>query len=234
MRGILCVIPARGNSKGIKRKNLKKLNGNPLIYYSIKSAIESSSISRLVVSTEDQEIADLALRYGADVPFLRPKSLSEDNIHSVFPVIDVLKKLKQIENYEPDGVMMFLPTSPLTTANHLDEATNLFFNTRSNVISVTEYDKPLSAIRLIKKEKLVPVIRTKNYNIQRQDYQHYIVNAAIYISTPDKLINNQTFHIPDVTPFIMDKEFSMDINDIIDFQICESILFNSQKMKNEK
>ena len=153
MKELLCVIPARGNSKGIERKNVKKLNGNPLIFYAINSAIKSSFVTRLVVSTENQEIADLATKFGADVPFLRPKSLSQDNIHSVFPVIDMLKKLEQKENYIPDGVMMFLPTSPLTTEKHLDDAINLFFNKRRNVISVTEYDKPLSAIRLIKKEK---------------------------------------------------------------------------------
>ena len=180
-----------------------------------------------VVSSEDQEISEVAKEYGAEVPFFRPRELAEDDVHSVFPVIDVLIKLKELENYEPDGIMMFLPTSPLTTRNHLDEAIDLFFQSKKNVISVQEFDKPLSAIRLIKKEKLVPVIEAQNYNIQRQDYQHYIVNAAIYISTPDKLINSQTFHIPDVTPYIMDKEFSMDINDIIDFQHCEYLMANN-------
>ncbi len=229
MKEVLCVIPARGNSKGIKRKNLKNLCGKPLIYYAINTALKSKNISRVIVSSEDDEIASISKQYGADVPFLRPNNLSEDNVHSVFPVIDCLEKLKKEESYNPDAVVMFLPTAPLTTSKDLDNAINLFFSMVTNVISVCDFDKPIASIREIIDGHLVPIIKKKNYNIQRQDFKYYIVNAAIYVSSPKTLIKNKTFHTKNVLPLNMKKENSLDINDLIDFEICEYIL--KQKTK---
>jgi N-acylneuraminate cytidylyltransferase len=222
---VLCVIPARGGSKGIPRKNIKSLAGKPLIYYSITAALQSKSVSRAIVSTEDNEIAKIAKEFGADVPFLRPEELAKDNVHSVYVTIDVLEKLKERESYAPDVVIMLLPTSPLATSKHIDDAVSLYFqHNKGSVISVCPFELPILAIRKIEKSKIKPLFNVKNFNVRRQDAELYFVNAALYIAKPEDLIKNQTFHGDEVYPYIMSKEDSLDINDEHDFKIAEFII----------
>lgn len=221
----LCVIPARGGSKDIPRKNIKPLVGKPLIYYSINTALQSKLISRVIVSTEDNEIAKIAKGFGADVPFLRPSKLAADNVHSVYAILDIIEKLKERESYIPDAVIMLLPTSPLTTSKHIDDAISLYFkHNNGSVISVCPFEKPLSSIRKIEQHKLNPIFKVKNFNVQRQDSQLYVVNAAIYITKPERLIKYKTFHKGEVYPYIMSKEDSIDINDELDFEFAEFLL----------
>jgi CMP-N,N'-diacetyllegionaminic acid synthase len=222
---ILCVIPARGGSKGIPRKNIRLLAGKPLIHYSISAALGSKFVSRVIVSTEDNEIALIANDLGSEVPFLRPKELAEDNIHSVYPVIDVLKKLEATERYVPEAIIMLLPTSPLTCSHHIDEAFKRFSDLKSgSVISVCPFDKPVSAIRRIDGGMMKPVIDVENFNVQRQDFQLYIVNASIYIAKPAVLFKAKTFHTNEVYPYVMKKEDSLDINDMNDFENVSRII----------
>ena len=125
---VLGIIPARGGSKGLPRKNIKLLNDLPLISYSIASGLESDYITRLVVSTDDKEIAKISKNYGAEVPFLRPKELAQDDILD-FPVIEhSLNWLEQNEGYIPDFVVQLRPTSPLRPKGLIDKAINLIIN----------------------------------------------------------------------------------------------------------
>ena len=122
---VLGIIPARGGSKGLPRKNIKLLNDLPLISYSIASGLESDYITRLVVSTDDKEIAKISKNYGAEVPFLRPKELAQDDILD-FPVIEhSLNWLEQNEGYIPDFIVQLRPTSPLRPKGLIDKAINL-------------------------------------------------------------------------------------------------------------
>jgi len=228
----LCIIPSRGGSKGIPRKNIKLLAGKPLIYYAINAAKKSKMTNRVVVSTEDEEIADVALKYGAEVPFLRPKKLAEDNIHSVFAVIDMINKLKKNYDYNPDAVVMLLPTAPLTSSDHIDDSLKLFFEKdKGSVISVSPFELPISAIRKKKGEKIEPIFNVSNFNVQRQDSENLMVNAAIYVAKPERIIKDKTFHGDVVYPYIMPKEVSVDINDEFDFRFVSYLMLNRENSK---
>ena len=124
-KNILGIIPARGGSKGIPRKNIKPLHGKPLIYYTIKEALKSKFLNRVVVSTEDNDIAEIAKKFGAKV-IKRPKELARDETPIRDVVIHVLNKFKE-KKYIPDAVVLLQPSSPLRKAHHIDEAISLFF-----------------------------------------------------------------------------------------------------------
>lgn len=119
---ILAVIPARGGSKGIPRKNIKVFAGYPLIAYSIQAALSSKYVTRTIVSTDDSEIATVAKEYGAEVPFLRPEELAQDHTLDLPVFENLLKTLNEIEGYHPDLVIQLRPTSPIRPINLVDDA----------------------------------------------------------------------------------------------------------------
>ncbi len=125
-KNIVCVIPARGGSKGIPGKNLVDLGGKRLLNWTIEAALESKVASRVIVSTDDKDIASFAREAGASVPFIRPHEIATDDIHSVHVVLHVLDWLHDTEGFTPDGIMMLLPTSPFRSFEHIRGATNLF------------------------------------------------------------------------------------------------------------
>ena len=134
----LAVIPARGGSKGIPLKNIKKFHGKPLIAWSILTALKSK-IDRVVVTTDDPQIAKIAKNYGAEVPFLRPKHLAADSVACEPMIKHVIDWLKTNENYNPDGVALLLPTNPLRKSEHIDQAIKMFVDQNLDyVVSVAE------------------------------------------------------------------------------------------------
>lgn len=155
---ILAVIPARGGSKRIPRKNIKQLNGIPLLAYSIREALESKLIDRVVVSTDDEEIAAIAKRYGADVPFLRPAELAADKSPTVLCIEHALDTLKA-DGDDYDCAVTLQPTNPLRTANDIDEAIKLFYEkNREDVVSVVECeDAPMLIRTMLDSGELVKV-----------------------------------------------------------------------------
>src|SRR5512141_618335 len=122
MTEVLAIIPARGGSKGIPRKNIRDFAGYPLIAYSIAAARQAASVTRVIVSTDDEEIAAVARQWGAETPFLRPAELAEDKTTDL-PVFEhALKWLEEIEGYRPEIVVQLRPTSPIRPMNMLDDA----------------------------------------------------------------------------------------------------------------
>lgn len=135
---ILAIIPARGGSKGIPRKNLAILAGQPLIAYTIRAARNAKLLNRVVVSTEDEEIAGVAKSHGAEV-ILRPSELALDTTPTEPVLLDVLKTLESKEGYVPDAVVLLQPTSPLRSESHIDEAIKKLYDTEADaVVSVCE------------------------------------------------------------------------------------------------
>ena len=133
----LAIIPARGGSKSIKNKNIRLFNNKPLIAWTIEQAL-SSNISRVIVTTDSKEIANIALSYGAEVPFLRDDDLATDNMGIEPVLIDVLDYLKESELYLPSCVALLMPTSPFREINDINTALNIFFASgASSVVSVT-------------------------------------------------------------------------------------------------
>ena len=128
---ILAIIPARKNSKGISLKNIQKLNGIPLLEYTIKAAKNSKKISRIILTTDSEEFADIGKKLKVEVPFIRPKKLATDNASSLDVVNHVLTFLKKNENYQPDIILILQVTSPLRTSLTIDKSINLLKKTNS-------------------------------------------------------------------------------------------------------
>src|SRR3989344_6738402 len=139
---VLGVITARGGSKGIPGKNIRPLLGKPLIVYTIEAAKNSGVFDRLILSTDDKEIADVAQKCGCDVPFMRPDELAQDDTPHLPVMQHAVQWLKDNENYEPDYVMILQPTSPLRQASHIKEAVDLILSKGTDaVLSVAEIPK---------------------------------------------------------------------------------------------
>jgi CMP-N-acetylneuraminic acid synthetase len=136
---VLAVIPARAGSKGIPGKNIRPLNGRPLLAYSVDAARESRTVTRVVVSTDDEEIARVAREAGAEVPFLRPAALAGDAVPMLDTLQQVVAALKSADAYCPDIIVLLQPTSPLRTAAHVDAAVTLLLETSADsVVSVVD------------------------------------------------------------------------------------------------
>jgi len=226
---ILSIIPARKGSKRLKNKNFKKLNGKPLVYHTISCSLSSSYINKTIVSTDSIQYANKFIEYGAEVPFIRNENLSGDNIHSVEVIIDTLNWLKENKNYSPTLVVMLLPTSPLRKASTLDKAIEKFLKEEEkydSLVSVCCLNKSIDHLRVVENNRLKFLNQDYSINIQSNDISKKIfsLNGSIYISTPNKLINNKTFHTENTTFYEMNDFESVDIDTIEDFKIAERLI----------
>jgi N-acylneuraminate cytidylyltransferase/CMP-N,N'-diacetyllegionaminic acid synthase len=232
---ILALIPARGGSKGIKIKNIKKLLGKPLITYTIESAIESKYIDRVVVTTDDKTIAEVSKKCGAEVPFIRPKELAQDDTPGIEPIIHGIKWLKENENYDPNYVLCLQPTSPLRDSEDIDKAIeHLIDGQAASLVSVCEVDQHPYWMKKIEDGILKPFLDinlNKKYFRRQELPEIYILNGAIYMSKTNSLLQNKSFYGENTLAYVMSKEKSIDIDDIFDFKLVEIIL--KERTKNE-
>lgn len=226
-KSILAIIPARGGSKGIPRKNIKSLAGKPMIAWSIEAGKKSKYIDRIIVSTEDEEIRDISLDYGADVPFLRPKELAQDNTSSVDTIVDAIMKLKDIDKLEYDFILLLQPTSPLRNENQIDESIELLINNLDKfnaLISVTELEHPVFWNRTVddsgRLKSFMEYDKSKNY--RRQDFMKtYRLNGAIYLIKTDEFLKCRSFETKDTLSYVMDRKSSIDVDCIEDLELAE-------------
>ena len=227
-RRILAVIPARGGSKGVPSKNIRRLAGKPLIAYTIEEALKSKILDRVIVSTEDKEIAEIAKRYGAEVPFMRPKELADDTAPTL-PVIQHAVKFIEIEEKTKyDYVVVLQPTAPLRLSEDIDNAVQNSINTGADaVISVCKVeDMHPARMKKIVHDKLVPFCIEEQEGMRRQDLQPaYIRNGGIYIIKRDILIGKNTLlSAKGARPYIMPKDRSVSIDTELDFKLAEILL----------
>lgn len=224
-KSFLAIIPARGGSKGIPHKNIMKLCGKPLIAYSIEAARKSKYIDFILVSTDDEAIREVSMNYGANVPFLRPEELSNDEARSIDVVLHGVNYLKA-EGEEFDYVILLQPTSPLRTYEDIDSAIELIVEEQGNsLISLCEVEENPILMRTLDDNKLNPILRFEGDNLRRQDLpRYYIFNGALYINKTEMLFSENTFVNDNSIPFIMDKRKSVDIDTILDAKLAEYIL----------
>jgi len=224
---ILCTICARGGSKGIPRKNIKKLNGKPLIYYTINQAIKWGKANKIIVSTEDEEIANISRKYGAEVPFLRPKELATDEAGK----LDVIKHA--VRYYEDLGesfdiILDLDPTAPLRSLSDLDNAMNLFLkNNPNNLYSVCEARKNpyFNMVELDNSFRSHICKKLDKDVLSRQTAPKvYEMNASIYIYEKNFLLQTNTIHSDNTIVYIMPLERSIDIDSEIDFYFIEYLI----------
>ncbi|MBI2047952.1 MAG: acylneuraminate cytidylyltransferase family protein [Parcubacteria group bacterium] len=220
---ILGVITARGGSKGIPRKNIKELCGKPLIAYTIEAAKGSKYLTRCIVSTDDNEIAEISKKYGADVPFMRTKELAEDKSTSMEVVQHALEELEKIgEAY--DYLMILQPTSPLRTDKDIDESIQLAIDTDADsVMSMKEVDDfSPKKMKKIKNGIIFPYFEEEGEQSSlRQNLEKaYKRNCAIYL-TKTKCIQKGDLFGKISRAYIMPEERSADINNLVDFGLAE-------------
>lgn len=206
----IAVIPARGNSKGIPGKNLHPVAGRPLLWYTVRPALESGLFDAVVVSSESPEILALASRLGA-TPLQRPEALSRDDVHAVHVVLDAVEQLA----LPPEAVVtMLLPTSPLRQVEDMAAAVAAFeAGDADSVVSVYQDVHHLLHLRQVDDQGLLRPLVAGDPNVQRQDMPPlYVLNGSIYVSLAGTLRRTGSFHRGRVAPFIMDRERSIDVD----------------------
>jgi CMP-N-acetylneuraminic acid synthetase len=229
MNQFLALIPARGGSKGIPRKNIRLVGNKPLIAWTTEAACESELISRTIVSTEDQEIADIARQYGAEVPCYRPDNLAEDSSETIDAVLYTLDFLEQNEGYTPDYVVLLQPTSPLRRSDDIDEAIRFTIDRHADsVVSICEAKPhPLLSKTLTQNGTLMDYIPGASDYSRRQDFPAvYSLNGAIYINSTSSLRKERKFILPNTYGFIMPEDRSLDIDSPFDLFIADLVLTN--------
>jgi len=221
---IIALIPARGGSKGIPKKNIKNLRGKPLISYSIGPAKKTKYINKVVVSTEDKEIAEISREYGAEI-IERPKELAKDESSTIDAILHALEVLKA-ENYNPDIIILLQPTSPLRNAEDIDSAIELFLNSDcESVVSVREVGHSPYWCFEIEDGYLKSLFGDEYLRMRRQELEKvYMPNGAIYISTPENLRKYKGFYCLRTIPYIMPPERSIDIDNEIDLMLAELLM----------
>jgi CMP-N,N'-diacetyllegionaminic acid synthase len=227
---VLAIIPARGGSKGLPGKNIRPLNGKPLISYSIEAALKASSITRVICSTDSLEIADVAKLAGADIPFLRPPELAEDNslaIDNYIYTVDRLNSLgMQIEEY-----CVLLPTAPLRIADDIDAAAKIFYGLNADsVISYYPAPHPIQWHKYINEFGALQSFFDKSEQKlanRQEERQSYLPNGAIYIFRHSLIKSTRQYYSSKTFPYLMPISRSVDIDTIDDFKFAEYLIKNA-------
>ena len=227
---VLAIIPARSGSKGLPNKNIKDMCGKPLLAYSIMAAKEAGIFEEIMVSTDSEEYATIAKQYGAQVPFLRDKTTSDDSASSWDAVREVLAEYSDIGRTF-DAVCLLQPTSPLRRACDIAEAYRLFTESIDTVISVCLCEhSPLHCNRLPESRSLEGFI-DPSLLLPRQALEgegvFYRVNGAIYIVSTAKILTKANLYDKNSVAYIMEKQHSIDIDDMFDFTIAEALIKNT-------
>jgi N-acylneuraminate cytidylyltransferase len=219
---VLAVIPARGGSKGVPRKNIRPLAGKSLLAWSVEAARESRYIDRLIISSDDEEIIKVAREAGCEAPFVRPAELARDDTPGIEPVIHALQMLPGY-----DYVVLLQPTSPFRTADDIDRCVELCArNGAPSCVSVTPPDKsPFWMYTLDAETRMAPLLPPPAGFSRRQDLPTvYALNGAVYVAETDWLFENRTFITADTLGCIMSKAHSIDIDTELDLAFCEFLL----------
>lgn len=207
---VLAIIPARGGSKGIPRKNIKLLAGKPLIGWTIDAARQACGIDRLVVSTEDEEIATVARQLGAEVPFMRPTELATDDTPGIAPV---LHAIEQLPGY--DWILLLQPTSPLRSATDIEGIFDFCkTHSASSAVSVCEVSKhPYWMYQRDASDRLQPLFLDRTEITRRQDLPpSYALTGGLYLARTDWLIEHKGFIGPETLGYVMPPERSVDLD----------------------
>ena len=217
----VALIPARGGSKGIYRKNIKLFNSKPLIYWTIKAAKESSFIDKVIVSTEDEEIAAIAKSYSAEVPFLRPKELAMDNSLGIDPVIHALENISNI-----DELLLLQPTSPLRRSIDIDKIIQMRSKFKSDsAVSINLSQKHINLFFKLNSDFQINPISENFKEIPRQKCSKmFTLNGALYLSTKESILRNKSFFSPNTIGYVMPEEYSIDIDTPLDWEIAEFLM----------
>jgi CMP-N-acetylneuraminic acid synthetase len=223
---IVAIIPARGGSKAIPRKNIKKICGKPLIAHIIETALSVKELDRVIVSTEDKEIADISKKYGAEIPFFRPKELARDETPTLPVLQHSVKYLEEKKNYRPQIIVLLYATFPLLKAQTVSEAIKMINEEKfDSVLSVVDDDGHYWIKDKKKYVRLYPRI------VKNRQFLNPLLkeNGAIYICTRDLLMEKGELVGGKIGFLKMKREESLDINEPLDFRFAEFLLAQGKK-----
>ena len=222
----IVIIPARGGSKRIQKKNIKSFCGKPIISYPIKAIIESKLFDKIHVSTDDKKVVEVVNKLGVNVDFFRPKSLSDD-FTTIVPVVKYVVDRYKKMNQNFNEVWVILPCSPLLKSSDLIEASSLFNKNKisKSLMSVTEYPVPVEwAFKKDNKGNLKP-LNEGAFKIRSQDLEKKYYDAGMFYIYSEKHILNTDYNGSDtnIIPYVIDKGSAIDIDDNEDWIIAEKL-----------
>jgi CMP-N,N'-diacetyllegionaminic acid synthase len=222
---MLAIIPARGGSKGVYRKNIRMLGGKPLVQWTIEAALKAKSIDRIIISTDDEEIADVCRNIGVEILFMRPKELAQDHSLAIDNYIYTMDRMINEFGYVYDEFAVLLPTAPFRTAADIDAAVVIFENSvADSVISCKELEHPLSWVcdvndsgKILQNKRAT----TKNIMNRQQAKVSYIPNGAIYVLKNSLIKSNYSYYTENTYAYLMPSERSIDIDTELDLEFAE-------------
>lgn len=227
---ILAIIPARGGSKGVPGKNVRKIAGKSLVARTIAAGRDSKYIDRLILSSDDRDIIAEAKLYGCEVPFTRPVELARDDTPGIDPVFHALNILQGF-----DYVVLLQPTSPLRNASDIDGCIEKTIKQNINAcVSVNEVNKnPYWMFKIDDGDYLQPVMDELVANRRQELPKVYAVNGAVYVANCGWLMTHKSFVTSETMAYIMPNERSIDIDTELDFVICEALIAKHEYMRSD-
>ncbi|MBD3422617.1 MAG: hypothetical protein GF398_21080 [Chitinivibrionales bacterium] len=221
MQTRMAVIPARGGSKRLKDKNIFPLAGKPLISYTINAVLDSDCFETVVVSTDSDKIAEVALSIQGVSIYKRSGDMANEKVTVLEALLDMMKSYKK-----HDVFSFFLPTCPFRTAQDIQQGIKLLKYDVDSVISVCKYDQPMQLAMVKKKDDIIPIYDnlTSGFTNSRFFTPYYKPNGGYYISWWDKLIRNRNFFKGNIKGYEMPKERSIDIDYLLDIKYAEAVL----------
>jgi len=221
---MLAIIPARGGSKGLPGKNIRLLLGKPLIAYTIEAAKKSKLVTDIIISTDDEEIADTAVKFGARLPFMRPSHLASDTSLAIETYQYTINRLAQQEKKNIDEFIVLQPTSPMRTSEHIDSAIQLFREKNADsVVSYTQEAHPVNWHKYIREDLTFENIFEERI-ANRQEYRKsYFPNGAVFVYKYE-LIKSGHLYSQKSFAYIMPQDRSVDIDTMQDFEYVEFLL----------
>lgn len=228
---ILCIIPARGGSKGVPGKNIKPIEGKPLIAYTIEQAQKSKYIDRVIISTEDKQIVDIAKEFNAEVPFIRPEELAEDDSSMMDVLAHAAKWMEEEAKFKFDILVLLHVTTPLRTTEDIDNCIKLLVEEGAdNVFSVTEsYRNPYFNMVEVSKDKKVTLVKEGNFVTRQSAPDVFDMNASIYVWWKNIFKTEKGLFLNKTRIYPMPRERSVDIDEPLDFRIAEMLLQDKQR-----
>lgn len=211
----LGIITARENSKRLKKKNLRQISGKPLVFYTINSAKKSDFLDSFIISSESKNILKVAKKFNCEIPFIRPRHLSKDNVGATEVVYHAIRAIKKKYDY----VVLLQPTSPLRDSNDIDEAIAKIIDKKA---------LSLFSVYFSKTSQKFPITITKKGFIKKiekfTNKSNYYLNGAIYICKINYFLKKKTFYSYKAIPFFMPKSRSVDIDNVREFKQAETFL----------
>jgi len=221
---VLAVIPARGGSKRLPRKNIMNLNGKPMVAYTISAVRDAKSVTDWLVSSEDEEVIKVANDFGAPTPYVRPPELATDTVRNVDVVLHALQYMEQAKNITYDIIVLLQPTAPIRSSLHIDQAVEQLWSSDLPTLAAVKgpFQKRDPILKRVDNDgSLVSYCNDADLD-PREPF--YIYNAALYAVKRDYFVREKRFTSDKQVPFVMDKYHSVDVDEYEDLIVAETYL----------